>query len=89
MPPPVLTSCLPNVPHGNQVSVVGAGHRTYSEFTVLHGFTYIRVCTVALPFCNSDFENWSCSASSPVLDIILSDHYIFQGFFPTNLVGVE
>ena len=48
VPPPVLTSCLPNVPHGNQVSVVGAGHRTYSEFTVLHGFSYVRVCTVAL-----------------------------------------
>ena len=48
LPPPVLTSCLPNVPHGNQVSVFGAGHRTYSEFTVLHGFTSIPVSAVAL-----------------------------------------
>ena len=48
LPPPVPTSCLPTVPHGDQVTVVGAGHRTYSEFTVLHGFTYVPVCTVAL-----------------------------------------
>ena len=56
-------------------------------FAWVHLRTCVYSCSVL--FCNSDFENWSCSASSLVLDIILSDHCIFQVFFPTSLVGVE
>lgn len=84
VPPPVLTSCLPNVPHGNQVSVVGAGHRAYSEFTVLHGFTYIRVCTVALYHFQRFWElELLCILTSTWYYIVRSLY--FSGFFSNQL----